>query len=133
RSRGGLRCTAFPLIVALGGGPGEVLAAIARRHIIRGVGIDISAAAVEHAARANPDLTWVVANADRRLPLVEARAAVVISMNGRRNPRECARVLTHGGIVIAAIPAADDLIELRAAVQGEGVERDRVDALIAAH
>jgi hypothetical protein len=42
-------------------------------------------------------------------------------------------VLTTDGALVIALPAADDVIELRAQVQGAGVERDRVDALIAAH
>src|SRR5205085_926798 len=54
-------------------------------------------------------------------------------MNGRRNPAECARVLRREGALIIAIPAPDDMIELRAAVLGEGVERDRVDALVTEH
>ena len=34
---------------------------------------------------------------------------------------------------MVAVPASDDLIELRAFVQGERRERDRADALLAAH
>ena len=44
-----------------------------------------------------------------------------------------ATVVEGIGVLIVAIPAPDDLIELRAAVQGAGVERDRVDGLIEAH
>src|SRR5215831_5273487 len=123
----------FPLVLDLGCGSGDALAALSERRLIRGVGIDISAAAVEHAAKMYPEITWVAANADRRLPILDATANVVLSMHGRRHPQECARVLAPGGVLIVAISAADDLIELRAAVQGEGVERDRVDALIAEH
>ena len=36
-------------------------------------------------------------------------------------------------MLIAVLPAPDDLIELRTVVQGEGVERDRVDAMLAEH
>ena len=88
---------------------------------------------MERAARRYPALTWVVANADRRLPLLDASVHLVVSLNGRRNPDECARVLVPDGTLIVGVPAADDLIELRAAVQGEGVARERVEAVVAAH
>lgn len=119
--------------VDLGSGSGHMLAAVAARTGVDCVGIDISVFATEHAARSNPGLTWVVANADRRLPLLDASTSIVLSMHGRRNPEECARGLAPGGWLVVAVPAPDDLIELRAAVQGSGVERDRVETLIAAH
>jgi 23S rRNA (guanine745-N1)-methyltransferase len=65
--------------------------------------------------------------------VIDGRVAIVLSMHGRRNPEECARVLAPGGHLVVAVPATDDLIELRAAVQGRGVERDRVEALVAGH
>jgi 23S rRNA (guanine745-N1)-methyltransferase len=123
-----------PLVaVDLGCGSGELLGAIAAARELAGVGIDLSTAAVDAAARRFPDQTWVVANADRRLPLLDTSVHVVLSLNGRRNPEECARVLTPGGRLIVAVPAADDLIELRAQVQGEGVPRARADAVVAEH
>ena len=122
-----------PLVADLGSGTGDVLAAIAAARPIAGVGIDLSAAAAAHAARRYPALTWVVANADRRLPLVDGGAALVLSMNGRRNPEECARVLAPGGSLLVAVPSPDDLVELRASIQGQGDERDRVETLIAEH
>ena len=124
-----------PLVaVDLGCGSGELLGALtAARRDVCGVGIDLSTAAVDAAARRFPDQTWVVANADRRLPLLDASVHVVLSLNGRRHPEECARVLAPRGSVVVAVPAADDLIELRAQVQGEGVPRERADAVVAEH
>ena len=122
-----------PVIVDLGSGTGDALAAIGRRRAMTGIGIDLSTSAAEHAARRFPAHTWVVANADRRLPLLDRSVDVVVSVNGRRNPVEAARVLTTHGALVIALPAPDDLIELRAQVQGSGVERDRSDSLIAAH
>jgi 23S rRNA (guanine745-N1)-methyltransferase len=121
------------VVVDLGSGTGDVLGELARVRPIEGIGIELSTAAVEHAAKRFPALTWVVANADRRLPLLDHSASIVLSVHGRRNPAECARVLTPGGWLLVAIPARDDLIELREQVQGEGIERDRGDALIAEH
>lgn len=74
-----------------------------------------------------------MANADRRVPVLERRAALVMSLNGRRNPAETARILEPGGHLLVAVPAPDDLIELRALVQGQAVERPRGEALLAGH
>ena len=124
--------TAAPTIVDLGCGSGDALAALTGR-AVTGIGIDLSTAAIEHAARYFPDRTWVVANADRRLPLLDASVDVVISVHGRRNPTEVARVLVPTGHLFVAVPAADDLIELRELVQGERLERDRVGIVLTEH
>lgn len=121
------------VIVDLGSGGGDALAALAETRAFAGIGIDLSTAAVEHAARRYPGLTWVVANADRRLPLLDHSVAGILSLHGRRAPAECARVLTPEGFLIIAVPAPDDLIELRAIVQGEGSERDRGSIVLAEH
>jgi 23S rRNA (guanine745-N1)-methyltransferase len=121
------------VVADLGSGAGELLAAIHERAKVSGIGIDLSTAAAEHAAKRYPHLTWVVANADRRLPLLDRTIDVTISLHGRRNPDECARVLTNTGRLIVAVPAPDDLRELRAEVQGEAVERDRAQALEQEH
>ncbi len=120
-------------VVDLGCGGGHLLAALAAERAINGVGIDLSTAAVGHAAHLSPGLTWVVANADRRLPLLDGCASLVVSLHARRNPAECFRVLSPAGRLLVAVPAADDLIELRTLVQGQGTARARGDALIAAH
>ena len=123
-----------PLVATdLGCGSGELLGALAAVRDVCGVGIDLSTAAIDAAARRFPDQTWVVANADRRLPLLDASVHLATSLNARRNVDECARVLEPGATLIVAVPAPDDLIELRARVQGEGVARDRADAVVAEH
>jgi 23S rRNA (guanine745-N1)-methyltransferase len=119
--------------VDLGCGSGEMLERLCRDRAMCGIGIDLSVAAIDFAARRCPGLTWIVANADRRLPLRDNSADVILSIYGRRNPAECARVLTSTGILVVALPAADDLIELRQFVQGRGVERDRVDGMLREH
>jgi 23S rRNA (guanine745-N1)-methyltransferase len=117
----------------LGCGSGELLGAVAASLEVCGIGIDLSTAAVDMAARRVPSVTWIVANADRRLPLLDASVDLVLSLNARRNPPECARVLTPGGRLIVGVPAPDDLIELRAAVQGAAIERERADTVGATH
>jgi 23S rRNA (guanine745-N1)-methyltransferase len=119
--------------VDLGCGSGDALAHVAHAHAIAGIGIDLSTAAIERAARSNPEMTWVVANADRRLPLLDASVDRVLSLHARRNPAECARVMKRDGTLVVAVPAEDDLVELRALVQGAPLARDRTAALVDEH
>jgi 23S rRNA (guanine745-N1)-methyltransferase len=120
-------------IADLGSGSGDALAACVATRSVAGIGIDLSTAAMRHAAQRFPQLTWVVANADRRLPLVDHQLSLVLSLHGRRNPAECARVLARTGWLFVAVPATDDLIELRTLLHGTSVERSRVDALLTGH
>lgn len=83
-------------------------------------GIDISIPAIDAAARRYPECEWVVANADRVVPYPDHSFSIVLSITGRMNPEEFRRVLRDGGRLLVAIPAPDDLIELR------GSGRDRV-------
>ena len=122
-----------PVVVDLGCGSGDALAALTARGTSVGVGIDLSTPAIERASRRFPDRTWVVANADRRLPLLDRSVNVVVSLHARRNPPEVARVLHETGHLLVAVPAADDLIELRELVQGQRVERDRGEVVLAEH
>ena len=121
------------VVVDLGCGSGELLGSLATSRPITGIGIDLSTVAAARAARAFPPLTWVVANADRRLPITDASVALATSMHGRRNPAECRRLLRDDGYLLVVVPASDDLIELREHVLGERIERDRSDAVIAEH
>jgi 23S rRNA (guanine745-N1)-methyltransferase len=120
-------------VVELGSGSGDVVAELARRRPITGIGLDISRVASEHASRRFPSLTWVVTNADRRLPLLDQSVELILSLYGRRNPTECVRSLTRSGFLLVAVPAEDDLVELRALVQGDGIVRDRRQTVLAAH
>ncbi len=124
---------ASDVVADLGSGAGELLGAIHDRAKVKGIGIDLSTAAAEHSSKRYPHLTWVVANADRRLPLLDRTIDVVLSLHGRRNPEECARVLTNNGRVMVAVPAPDDLMELRAEVQGQALDRDRGQTLEQEH
>lgn len=128
-----LNLPANAVVVDLGSGSGELLGSLSSQQPISAIGIDLSIAAIGFAARRFPALTWVVANADRRLPLQDGSVDIVLSINGRRNPSECARVLTATGVLFVVLPAADDLIELRTFVQGHAVERDRVERMLNEH
>ncbi len=122
-----------PVVVDLGSGTGDALGLLAATRPVIGVGIDLSVAAADSSARRFPELTWVVANADRRIPLLDGSVRLALSLHARRNPNECARILVPGGWLIVAVPAPDDLAELRALVQGHAVERDRMAKVIEEH
>jgi 23S rRNA (guanine745-N1)-methyltransferase len=87
---------------------------------VQGSGIDLSLAAIDAAARRYPACQWVVANADRFLPYPAASFSAVMSITARMNVAEIHRVLRPDGRLLVAIPAPDDLIELR------GAGRDRL-------
>ena len=90
-------------------------------------GIDISIPAIEAAAKRYPDCQWFVANADRFVPYADASFDLVLSITARMNDAEFRRVLRGRGRLVVAIPAPDDLIELR----GGRPMRDRVERTIA--
>lgn len=94
-------------------------------------GIDLSVFALRRAARRAIDATWVVANADRGLPLATASVDLALSIHGRRPAGELARVLRPRSVLVVVLPAEDDLIELRQAAQGLALRRDRADGAIA--
>jgi len=115
-------------VLDVGCGEGDFLAAIVTRFVCEGHGVDISTAAIDAAARRSPGLHWVVANADRFLPYADASFRMVASVTARKNAPEFRRVLADGGMLVIVVPAPDDLIELRAAILGEGIARDRVES-----
>jgi 23S rRNA (guanine745-N1)-methyltransferase len=121
------------VVVELGSGSGETVGLLCAGRATCGIGIDLSTHAAAFAARRFPSVTWVVANADRRLPLMDRSVDLVLSVHARRNPSECRRVLRPDGHLLVAIPGARDLIELRETVQGEAVARDRTPQLIGDH
>jgi 23S rRNA (guanine745-N1)-methyltransferase len=93
-------------------------------------GIDLSKRAIKLAARGWPAATWVLANADRILPVADASVHRVLSLFGRRPVAEIGRVLVPGGICIVAVPGEDDLIELREQVQQSGHRRSRWETVV---
>ncbi|MCM2316728.1 MAG: methyltransferase domain-containing protein [Thermoanaerobaculia bacterium] len=137
----GLAAAIGAMLAARGIGPGAVimdagcgegfhLADACARLGAAGCGIDISTPAIDLAAKRYRKLTWIVANADRAIPLANGSVDAVLSITGRINRDEFARVLKPEGVALLAVAAADDLAELRDAVLGESTEKDRAQGAI---
>jgi 23S rRNA (guanine745-N1)-methyltransferase len=112
-------------LLDVGCGEGHHLAAFRRAYGVEGHGVDISVPAIELAARRHRDCHWVVANADRFLPYPEASFHAITTITARFPVAELERVLAPGGRLLVVVPDEDDLIELREAVLGAAVARDR--------
>lgn len=107
------------IVLDAGCGDGFYLGSLARRHTFSAHGVDISIPAVDAAARRYPECEWIVANADRFVPYADHSFSKVLSITARMNTAEFRRVLRDDGRLLVALPAPDDLIELR------GPGRDR--------
>ena len=116
------------IVLDAGCGDGFYLGSLARRSGCAGHGVDISIPAVEAAARRYPPgesgCEWIVANADRFVPYADRSFSLVLSITGRMNAVECRRALRDDGLLLVALAAPDDMIELRSRAGKAG--RDRV-------
>jgi 23S rRNA (guanine745-N1)-methyltransferase len=108
------------VVLDAGCGDGFYLGTLARQTGFDAHGVDISIPAVDAAARRYPGCEWIVANADRFVPYSDRSFSIVLSITARMNAREFRRVLRDDGRLLVAIPAPEDLLELR------GAGRDRV-------
>src|SRR5258708_6491621 len=112
------------IVLDAGCGNGFTLGTLARRIGFDAHGVDISIPAVNAAARRYPPsegrCEWIVANADRFVPYAGRSFSLVLSITARMNAGEFRRVLRDDGRLLVALPAPDDLVELR------GTGRDRV-------
>jgi len=112
-------------VLDVGCGDGFYLATLASRFGLTGFGVDISTAAVDAAAQRYPEQRWIAANGDRRLPFADQAFEGLLSITARNNPEEFKRLLSPGGRLLLAVPADDDLVELRQAVLGQATAKDR--------
>jgi 23S rRNA (guanine745-N1)-methyltransferase len=108
------------VVLDTGCGDGFYLGTLAAEAGFNAHGVDISTAAIDAAARRYPQCEWIVANADRFIPYADRSFSLILSITARMNAAEFRRVLRDNGRLLVAIPAPDDLIELR------GAGRDRV-------
>ena len=113
------------VVLDAGCGDGFYLGNLARERGLKAHGLDISIPAIDAAARRYKDCEWIVANADLFLPYADESFSKMISITARMNPGEFRRALRSDGHLLIAIPAPDDLKELR----GEG--RDRAARTVA--
>jgi len=107
--------TTADIVLDAGCGDGYYLGSLARLIGFEAHGVDISTPAIEAAARRYPDCEWIVANADRFVPYSSESFSIVLSITARMNSSEFRRVLRPGGRLVLALPAPDDLVELRGA------------------
>ena len=107
------------VVLDAGCGDGFYLGSLVERCGCEGHGIDISVPAIQAAARRYPGCEWIVGNADRFIPYADRSFSVVLSITARTNVPEFHRVLQDSGRLLVALPAPDDLIELR----GRGRDR----------
>lgn len=109
------------VVLDAGCGEGFYLGSLAQRTHCDAHGVDISIPAIDAAARRYPECEWIIANADRDMPYADRSFSLVMSITARMNAPEFRRVLRDDGRLLIALPAPNDLIELR----GKG--RDRVE------
>ncbi len=114
-------------LLDVGCGEGALLRSLSLIPGLELLGIDISVPSLHLAAKAGTGILFVVANADRFIPCADAGLGVVTSVDARVNVPEFRRILTPGGLALIAVPAADDLIELRERIQGAGLQKSRAD------
>ena len=119
------------VLVDVGCGEGTLTTRLFASRGASGCGIDLSTRAIRLASRLAPELSWIVANADRGLPFADGSVHLALSLFGRRPVSELSRVVAPSGLLLVVIPAEDDLLELREASQGKGVRRDRVGDVLA--
>lgn len=112
-------------LLDVGCGEGAFLRHVAGISGLERHGVDISAPSIELAAKASPEVLFVVANADRFLPYADQAFDFVTSIDARVNASEFERVLKKDGLILVAVPGPDDLIELRERVQGGRLEKSR--------
>src|SRR6266852_7555811 len=108
------------VVLDAGCGDGFYLGTLARQTGFDAHGVDISIPAVDAAARRYHECEWIVANADRFVPYADHSFSIVLSITARMNAGEFRRVLRDDGRLLVAVPAPEDLVELR------GAGRDRV-------
>ncbi|WP_342319507.1 methyltransferase domain-containing protein [Corynebacterium mayonis] len=119
-----------PVVLEVGAGTGYYLS-----HTLdsiagsRGVGIDISAPAAKHLAKAHPRLGAVVADVWDGLPLLDASVDALTVVFAPRNPAEFARVLTDNGEAVILVADTGHLDELRQPLGILGVEEGKLNRL----
>ncbi|HEY3743825.1 MAG TPA: methyltransferase domain-containing protein [Bryobacteraceae bacterium] len=111
------------VLLEAGCGDGYYLGSLQNQSGCSAHGVDISTAAIDAAAKRYKTSEWIVANADRFIPYADASFTIVLSIAARMNPPEFQRILKPDGMLLVAVPAPDDLIELRGKGREDRIER----------
>ena len=93
------------------------------------LGIDLSKAAADLAARRHPDIAFVVADAQVRIPLLDGVADAAVSVFAPRPAAELARVTRPGGALVVAFAGPRHLGALRAGLGLLDVHADKLATL----
>jgi 23S rRNA (guanine745-N1)-methyltransferase len=94
-------------------------------------GLDVSREAVRLAARAWPEVLFLVNDLKHRICVADGGADLLLNVFAPRSPAEFARVLRPGGLLLVAIPGRDHLAELRAMLPLLGMEEDKPERTVA--
>ncbi|MCB8942642.1 MAG: methyltransferase domain-containing protein [Ardenticatenaceae bacterium] len=129
---GGL--TAVPPIADIGCGEGwymgQLLALLADTPACF-LGVDVAKTAVQLAAKRCPAAQFIVADAWRKLPLVDGSISVLLNLFAPRNPAEFARVLAHNGLLLIVIPQPQHLHQLRHKLGLLDIEAEKQQKVVA--
>jgi 23S rRNA (guanine745-N1)-methyltransferase len=93
------------------------------------LGIDLSKAAADQAARRYPDLAFVVADVQARIPLLDGTVDAAVSVFAPRPAPELARVTRAGGAFVVAFAGPRHLGALRAGLGLLDVHADKLATL----
>ncbi|OFS17967.1 methyltransferase domain-containing protein [Corynebacterium sp. HMSC27B11] len=127
----GVAPSSHPGLVEIGAGTGYYLShALDTIENSRGVGIDVSTAAVKRLAKAHSRIGAVVADAWSRLPIQDESVDAIMVVFAPRNAAEFARILKPGGEVVVLTADAGHLHELREPLGIIEVEEGKVERMI---
>lgn len=118
------------VVLDAGGGTGYYLAAVlATTPGARGISVDVSVPASRRAAQSHPRAGAVVADVWKRLPVLDRRVDVALSVFAPRNAAEFARVLHQNGRLLVVHPEPDHLTELHGPLDLLSIETGKADRI----
>jgi 23S rRNA (guanine745-N1)-methyltransferase len=94
-------------------------------------GTDVSKHAVRRAARAHPDVSFLVADTRTGVPLADHAAVAVLDVFAPRDGAELARLLASDGLLVVVTPGPGHLAELAERVGLVGIQPEKQRAVAA--
>lgn len=129
------RGTADGCVVEPGCGTGYHLGRLRERLLAEGVpppclfGTDVSRHAVRRAARAHPEVSFLVADTRTGIPIADHAAVALLDVFAPRDAAEFARLLAPGGLLVVVTPGPAHLAELAARVGLLGIQPEKQRAV----